>query len=317
MSDITVNNQKERKRKLISVLVAVAVHLGIVLLCIWINAWVPPNPPPPELGIEVDFGDFSMGSAKIENDVQANDNEALEEASIEEIIEEEEVPVEETEEVEEVDAEEVVKESPIEEAHNEAVIEPVVVTEEDAVIVDTKEQPEEKVSVVKPEEKKEETKKEKVIAKKQETFEKKEKTQPVKKEDGLGSSTQNKANNDGTAVNREIGDAGFKGGKDGGEKVLKKSYGGGNAVLDMPGWTWEEKPVISDQSSETGTLVLEIRIDEEGEVISVKPVKRSISRATTNIYIQAVKDLVFYPDVVGGVLQSETTGRITFVIKMK
>ncbi|HSZ24489.1 MAG TPA: hypothetical protein VK766_02165 [Cytophagaceae bacterium] len=61
----------------------------------------------------------------------------------------------------------------------------------------------------------------------------------------------------------------FPGGK-GNEKGA--GPGGNGASMDLPGWEWDTKPNKVDPTSESGYVLFEFFVDEEGSVISVKKI---------------------------------------------
>nr|MCU0450426.1 hypothetical protein [Bernardetiaceae bacterium] len=85
----------------------------------------------------------------------------------------------------------------------------------------------------------------------------------------------------------------------------------------MTGWRWDAAPQVADNSSDTGTLTFEVKIDDEGEVISVKLVFRSVSREVANLYEKAIWDLTFSPLANNPNPPPSTTGRVTFKITNK
>ena len=131
-----------------------------------------------------------------------------------------------------------------------------------------------------------------------------------------GNSKNGGGNNNG---NKEgtVGDMGKTNGDINSDALLGNGGIGGGASLDMAGWVWDEKPEVNDKSSETGKIIFEIKIDDDGEVISVKNIYSTVSRSVTNLYEKAVYDLTFSTTSDTGIKATVTTGKIVFVIKSR
>ncbi len=131
-----------------------------------------------------------------------------------------------------------------------------------------------------------------------------------------GNSKNGGGNNNG---NKEgtVGDMGKTNGDINSDALLGNGGIGGGASLDMSGWVWDEKPEVNDKSSETGKIIFEIKIDDDGEVISVKNIYSTVSRSVTNLYEKAVYDLTFSANSDTGIKAAVTTGKIVFVIKSR
>lgn len=93
-------------------------------------------------------------------------------------------------------------------------------------------------------------------------------------------------------------------------------YGGGSS-LDMAGWMWDFKPEPEDTPSETGRLVFEIKINEQGEMLSVRRLESTVSRTVEEIYRQEVEQLTFSKTSDNALVAPISTGRVTFVIRSK
>jgi hypothetical protein len=89
--------------------------------------------------------------------------------------------------------------------------------------------------------------------------------------------------------------------------------------LKMPGWRWVTKPQPTDASSATGTLVFEIRVDENGEVQSIR---KMAAQSTFNdpiaerAYLTAIEQTEFEPIPAAGTGRS-AVGYIIFRIGAK
>lgn len=93
--------------------------------------------------------------------------------------------------------------------------------------------------------------------------------------------------------------------------------GKGGAALDMAGWKWEKLPKVNDDNEdENGKLVFQITIDEQGEIISIKTLQKTVSPSVEKLYKQEVEKLTF-SKTDGKIPPSTSTGTITFIIKSR
>lgn len=314
-SQENIRQKKHRRAKVIGGLITVVLHALLVVLAIYTIVWSPPDPPIPQYGIEVDFGedDAIGGSEDTRSKAPANDNESLDEAKpIEEIKEEVQTKEEEPEPIPE----------PVEKP---PVVEEELVEEEAKVPEPAEPEPEldteVKIESTEPEEKKEAEKTpEEPIKPKEEVKEKAPELNedalltPPSKSGGEGTANEHKANNNGKAK-EGIGDAGSKEGEVNKDAILDGKFSGkGGSALDMPGWRWIDAPEVKDNSSATGKIVFELQIDDVGEVVSVKTIFRSVPATVVAHYKAAVKDLIFEPTNFDTEVDGYTVGKITFII---
>jgi len=104
--------------------------------------------------------------------------------------------------------------------------------------------------------------------------------------------------------------------------IYKKSNSGsgtGNkgASLDLSGWMWDSKPSPNDQSDENGYIIFEIKVDEEGEIIGVKTIEKTVSPVVEQVYKESIRDLTFSRTADNSSSASISTGKITFIIQSK
>ncbi|MDQ3394148.1 MAG: hypothetical protein M3512_08560, partial [Bacteroidota bacterium] len=77
------------------------------------------------------------------------------------------------------------------------------------------------------------------------------------------------------------------------------------------------EPRPNDQSNETGLLVFEVKIDDQGDIISVRRIQGSVSPAIERVYRAEVEKLTF-SKLSGNTSAAPTsTGTITFRISSK
>lgn len=116
----------------------------------------------------------------------------------------------------------------------------------------------------------------------------------------------------------DTGKAGDKGQPDGqlGPGAYKgKAGGGGDGTgLEIDGWYWDEIPnVKAPEDESTGRLVFEIKVNAEGEVISIKTLQRTLSLEMEKRCKAEIEKLTF--SKTGNNVPSVSTGKITFVVR--
>jgi len=77
--------QQETKRNRIAFFTSLGVHLVILLLFLFSMAWRAPDPPLPEFGIELNFGDSDVGSGDIQPETATAADQTEEEVPTEEV----------------------------------------------------------------------------------------------------------------------------------------------------------------------------------------------------------------------------------------
>lgn len=299
MSEIDI---EEKRNKRAGLMTTIGFHVVLLILFFFLLAWSEPDPPIPEFGIELSFVQ-SNSTGKVESEQQEQSQqestdskdeaqEPLEEELIEEAVEEqieEEVvedsePVENTEEVEEV-----VEEVPIEEV-SEPTEESEKIETEDVDSPDV------------VEEKKEETKVE----------EEKSKAKPTETTTTKGSGESNSENKPAPKPaidSRAI----YKGSK--GSTNAQSSSGGSS--LNMSGWIWDFDPEPDDNSDESGKIIFKITVDDEGEILRVTTVEKTVSPVVEKKYKDAVMDLTFSKTAENRSTATTSSGIITFIIKSR
>lgn len=296
---------KEKRNKQVGAAISIGIHLGIFLIFFFLIAWRAPDPPLPEFGIELNFGLDQVGSGEVQPETNASPEDSEEDAQpdapeevqeeVEEVVEDQPVEPEE----EQVEAQETV-DQPVETTEtNVADLPQEEVTNQDSP--DVVEQPKEKEEVKKVE----------------------QKPPPVLypgKKDGAsgktGESSEAQAADHGDDSDK-AGDKGVEKGTIDSRALYGKLGGGGGSSLEISGWIWDFEPRPDDKSSESGKIVFEIKIDERGEIISVKTLERSVSNTVALLYEKEVERLTFTKTSTISSAPSTTTGKITFIIKAK
>ncbi|MCK5104532.1 MAG: hypothetical protein KAR17_17025, partial [Cyclobacteriaceae bacterium] len=261
-------NQKNRDKQ-VGWLVSFSIHAVLVVLFFFIMAWQAPDPPLPEYGIELNFGLEQAGSGFEQPTVTPTPPTVEDEGEPEEqIVEEQEQIIEEqqeTEPVEETAVEELPdsrqEDSPVETQPTEeqAPVDPV----EEEIVEDVK-----PVSEPVIEESKEEPKVEEKVVDSNALY--------------PGASSQGSKEN-------EAGDAGDPEGTVDSRAIYGKSGGGGGGPsLDLAGWRWDYEPNPNDKSKENGRIVFEIKVDDNGEVIGVRTLEKTVSPTVEQLYRREV-----------------------------
>ncbi len=288
--------EEGKKNRRIGWAVSLGIHAVLLLFFFLFMAWREPDPPVPEYGIELNFGLEEYGSGESQPDepatipdqtesevTQPEETETLEEELAPETLEEEVLQ----EEVEEV--------SEIQDLESPDVIEPPIATDEPSEPeMDTEEAP---------------------SRDRAEEPEDSPATEPVQGvSDDLLEAERSASHGDDQAVTGDKGDP--EGSLD--SRALYGSQGGGGGpMLDLSGWIWDFEPAPDDTSNENGKIVFEIKIDDRGEIISVRTLEKSVSPEVERIYRQEVEALTFSPVSSNTIPAPVSTGKITFIIRSR
>jgi len=300
-------SEQEKKNKRVAMISTAGITVLILLIMFLVVAWRAPDPPLPEFGIELNFGMDDSGSGDVQPRQPAGQPEAIPEEIVEETSEESEPePAEEVAEIEEAAPQEP---EPAQEQIVSKVESPVAVKEEPKKEVKPVEKP-----VEKPAEKKTETKPEPVKETPKPTP-KAVYTPGAEKKDA-SANKQGEAGSQGDDVNK-AGDKGSPEGTVDAKALYGKSGGGeGGSSLDLAGWQWDSRPAPSIPQNELGGIVkFEIKVDDRGEILSIRTLERSVSPETEQICRKAVEKLTF--SKTGANVPPISTGTITFVIRSR
>ena len=306
----------EKKNQRIGMGVSIGIHGLLLILFFLIMAWREPDPPVPEYGIELNFGLEAVGSGEIQPEQPSATPQLIEEQIIsEEIIEEpaeetiEEVPVEEMLEQQEPEIieEQIIDDSEMEDSPD--VIEPVETQPDPPVEQDIEP---EVVEETTPEPEEEEVVEEQPVARNDNASETVVEGQGTSEE--ADSDAETSSQGDDADVEGDKGDP--KGTLD--SRALYGTYGGGGGpLLELTGWIWDFAPDPKDTSNENGRIVFEIKIDDMGEIISVRTLEKTVSPAVERIYKNEVESLTFSPISSNTSPAAVSTGKITFLIRSK
>jgi outer membrane biosynthesis protein TonB len=287
-----MTDEKEKKNKQIALLSTIGVHAAVLLIMFFVIAWRAPNPPNPEFGIVLNYGTDNEGSGDIQPKEPVG-SEKREEEKTEESKPEEKVIEEVKEDVKPVET-------------KEAEVQPVTTTESPVVIKPKKEEPK-PVEKPKEEPKKEEPKK----VNPETVFKPSTKTESDKSTEGKEGKPGSQGDDKG-----KTGDKGDPhGDPDANAMYGKPGGGGGGSSLELSGWQWDEKPVPNVPNNESGRVVFEIKVDDNGDIISIKTLERSVSAEAEQACRKSIERLTFTKT--GNNVPEVSTGRITFVVRAK
>jgi periplasmic protein TonB len=286
-----MEEEKDKRSRNVGLLASLIFHGGIALLLFLLVAWKAPNPPLPEYGVEINLGFSDEGSGDVQPRTEVGDEGVSDESASqpEESQPEEEVKEEQTSSQEEVvtdetnpvSVKEVKKETPKEEVK--------------------KETPKEVKPVVKEEKK--EVKEEAVFTPNQTT----QKTTEQKKGENLSQGNdKNKTGDKGKPEGTLDPNASYSGIQGGGA-------GGTGTGLDLAGWTWDRKPNPKLPDNESGRLIFEIEVDENGDITKLVAIERGLSAQAEKICRDEILKLTF--SQTGANVPSISKGKITFVVK--
>lgn len=305
--------EDERKNRRIGWAISISLHALLIGLFFLMLAWREPDPPIPEYGIELNFGVDASGSGVIQPTQPTNIPEEPEEVEAEpqetetREAEPQETEVPEPEPQEETQSPEMEEQEIIQEENIEPPVE-TQVQESPEVVQPAVTKSEVKEDVVKETQK---TVEEQPVAKNVDESEKSETTGTTDEvlDDRI-------SNSQGDDVDVE-GDKGDEKGSIDSRALYGSQGGGGGPLLELSGWTWDFEPNPRDTSNENGKIVFEIKIDDRGEIISVRTLEKAVSPEIERIYKQEVESLTFSPMSSNTRPAPVSTGKITFIIRSK
>lgn len=90
---------------------------------------------------------------------------------------------------------------------------------------------------------------------------------------------------------------------------------GGNAgsgsSLSLTGWTWFSKPVVDDDSNDTGIIRFKIKVDSDGDVVDISVLESTVSPTVMQKYKKTVQRTKFRPTSDGD-KPEYSSGTVTF-----
>jgi len=296
--------QQEKKNKKIAFLSTAAIQGLLLLLMFLVVAWRAPYPPMPEYGVELNFGLDTEGFGDIQPDKPVGNAKAQADEPVAQPKPEEEQPEESAEQT--VQPEERPTETrPLEEQVESSEESPVIVKEKKEEVKPAVEAPKEKA-----EEKKVETKP-------------KEDPKAVYKPGKVTAESDDKQGDKAGEPGNHGDDKGKVGDKGNPEgtldaKALYGKPGGGAGGISMSGfngfdWPKVQAPTLPDEAF--GVYEFMVKVDSEGDVISVTSLKRGLSLEAERKLKEVIQQLVFVPK--GSNLPAQSEGKITFRVVSK
>ena len=118
-------------------------------------------------------------------------------------------------------------------------------------------------------------------------------------------------------LNGDINNSGIYEGSKGSGKGSNNGIGGGNGMsVNLTGWKLSSQPKVNDDSDETGVIRFSIKIDENGNILSVKIIESTVSGTLAQKYKKAIEKLSFKPTS-SGERPEFSTGTIGFKLNPK
>lgn len=313
-------DDKENKSNKTALFISLTLHAGMLLLFFFLMAWRAPDPPLPEYGIELNFGTDDVGSGNVQTTSQANNAPKVEDARPNPPAAQPTPPASEPEpepEVENEPAPDLVAED----------VEEIKTVETESPVAVEKKEPEKKVETPPVKEPVKEKEPEKKPEPKPVVTGEKAPSKPVVNNDALMTNKTDGAggkdgNSDKVSGNNNGDDKGKVGDKGNPEGTLdaKALYGtpgggGGGDSYNIRGWSPDFKPKVNDDTNESGRIVFQVKIDDEGRIISVIPIEKTVSPAVVAVYKREVEKLTFSPTSENTVPAPTSTGTITFILR--
>jgi protein TonB len=311
MRPAEVTQQDQSRHRTIAFVTTTALNVLLLLILILVKAWTAPDPPLPVLGIELaNLGNTSKGSGSVQTRNRPSNLPNREESKPAP----EAVKPVRTPPVPEKSTPQPVKTPPVPEppARVSRAESPVKVAEKpDAKEIKAVPPPPKAVS--------------KPTAEPAKPAESKPVEQPkvdnkalygkAKSNGTSGTNPNPGGNNNGPEGNSGVGDFGAEDGKVDGRSLYGKGKGGsgGGAQLSLTNWTWSRQPSPDVPDGIFGTVVLLIRVDEDGNLVGTPRIEKSLNPIVDRACIEAIKRVNFKPT--GSGTPASASGKVTFVIR--
>ena len=291
--------KRDTKNKYIGLATSLGIHGALLLAFFFLLAYTPPNPPLPSYGVELNFGLDDQGSGDVQNTGPTGNQATPSDQQQTETKEEQQPQHQENSEQAWTDQE---KDNQLTDPNSETVV------KAEAPVKDEK-KPNTEIKNNKSETEKSNKSSEK---------------QPEVNSKALYNKSGAGNNNNGDD-NGKVGDKG----NPEGSLNAKAFYGnpgngnggpggaGGGSYLELSGWAWDFKPKPKDESSENGRIVFEIKVNQDGEIESIRTVEKTVTPAVEKVYRAEVERLTFSKINNSTEAPPLSTGRITFIIRSK
>jgi outer membrane biosynthesis protein TonB len=287
-----MTSAEDKKNKRIAMLTSVGLHAAILLGFIFMVAWRPPNPPLPQIGLEMNFGIDEEGSGDVQPEKPVGSEGT------------------QPDDPDQPEPEEVEAETP-KPVEPEVQDEPVVTKTESPVHIEEKKeevkQPEK--PVVKPEVKKEEP-----IKPKPDPNATYKPTTP--KNESTNTTTDGKTGTAGSHGDdkNKTGDEGDPKGSLDAKSLYGRQGGGGGPKLDLAGWDWDWIPEPKNlPPGESGMVVFKITVNSQGEIERITKENGTVSPEAENILRREIQRLTFTKK--GANVPDYSEGTIKFIIR--
>jgi outer membrane biosynthesis protein TonB len=300
-----MTEKQEREKRAKAALGTTGVCVLVFLILLLTSAWKSAGSGEGEYpGIEVNLGYDDQGSGN---------DQPLEPIGNEEAKDSENPPAQVVEESKQQTA----APTPVEDDADARIVQPTTVTDPNSDVeikeekkeVKPAEKPETKKIIEKPVEKKPVEKPKEVD--KNAVYQGKKNTSSTTTGDGEGK--QGTTGNEGDDTGK-TGDKGVPGGTEGAAVYKGKPGGGDGGTLEINGWDWDHIPKPEVPDNETGRVVFEIEVDENGDLIGYRKESGSVSAAAERACIAVIQKLTLTKKS-GAKVPPVTKGRITFVIR--
>jgi protein TonB len=96
-----------------------------------------------------------------------------------------------------------------------------------------------------------------------------------------------------------------------------KGGAGNGGSLSMPGWAFDNPPKPRDESSESGRIVFDIKVNKDGEITYCNVKEYNVSQALVKLYKDAVLRSSLSPTNASGDADAGASGTVTFIITAK
>jgi len=113
-----------------------------------------------------------------------------------------------------------------------------------------------------------------------------------------------------------VGDQGNPNGKiDAGSLYGKPGGSSQGVALNVSGWGMGSRPQVNDDSDESGKIVFEIKVDDTGDITSVRVKESTVSQSVVEVYRRAINRMKLIPK--SDNVPATSTGTLTFIIKSR
>ena len=99
--------------------------------------------------------------------------------------------------------------------------------------------------------------------------------------------------------------------------LSKESSKHTGATLELDGWKWDKIPSLQDTTEECGKIVFAIKVDENGEIISIRTIEKTVSPLVEKIYSDALRELTFSKISENQSYVKISTGKVSFILVPK